>query len=148
MLDLNVFFEEISFYREIAYIFFFYVFVSEFHIIPRSFNPLCYYICYQVQFFFFCIFEAFEDLTVIFNIHSVIQKDGLNFVRLYFLNYTWHVNDLHNIWYTWSAGAFAFTQTAYMLKLVISNDKCSSSLQVECWNEDETHAVQQSPTQF
>ena len=29
-----------------------------------------------------------------------------------------------------------------------SNDKCSSSLKVECWNEDETHAVQQSPTQF
>jgi len=27
----------------------------------------------------------------------VIQKDGLNFVRLYFLNYTWYVNDLHNI---------------------------------------------------
>jgi hypothetical protein len=25
------------------------------------------------------------------------QKDGLNFVRLYFLNYTWYVNDLHNI---------------------------------------------------
>jgi hypothetical protein len=28
--------------------------------------------------------------------YSVIQKDGLNFVRLYFLNYTWYVNDLHN----------------------------------------------------
>jgi hypothetical protein len=27
----------------------------------------------------------------------MIQKDGLNFVRLYFLNYTWYVNDLHNI---------------------------------------------------
>jgi len=27
----------------------------------------------------------------------VIQKDGFNFVRLYFLNYTWYVNDLHNI---------------------------------------------------
>ena len=30
--------------------------------------------------------------------YSVIQKDGLNFVRLYFLNYTRYVNDLHNIW--------------------------------------------------
>jgi len=30
--------------------------------------------------------------------YSVIQKDGFNFVRLYFLNYTWYVNDLHNIW--------------------------------------------------
>jgi len=28
---------------------------------------------------------------------SVIQEDGLNFVHLYFLNYTWYVNDLHNI---------------------------------------------------
>ena len=28
---------------------------------------------------------------------KVIQKDGLNFVRLYFLNYTWYVSDLHNI---------------------------------------------------
>jgi len=30
-------------------------------------------------------------------IYRVIQKDGLNFVRLYFLNYTWYMNDLHNI---------------------------------------------------
>ena len=29
--------------------------------------------------------------------YSVIQKDGLKFVHLYFLNYTWCVNDLHNI---------------------------------------------------
>jgi hypothetical protein len=29
--------------------------------------------------------------------YSVIQKDGLDFVRLYFLNYTWYVNDVHNI---------------------------------------------------
>ena len=29
-----------------------------------------------------------------------------------------------------------------------SNNKCSSSLEVECWNEDETHTAQQSPTQF
>jgi len=29
--------------------------------------------------------------------YRVIKKDGLNFVRLYFLNYTWYVNDLHNI---------------------------------------------------
>jgi hypothetical protein len=29
-----------------------------------------------------------------------------------------------------------------------SNDKCSSWLEVECLNEDETHAAQQSPTQF
>ena len=35
--------------------------------------------------------------TWINGIYSVIQKDGLNFVRLYFLNYTWYVNYLHNI---------------------------------------------------
>ena len=29
-----------------------------------------------------------------------------------------------------------------------SNDKFPSSLEVECWNEDETQAAQQSPTQF
>jgi len=29
--------------------------------------------------------------------YRVIQKDGLNFVSLYFLNYTWYVNDLHNL---------------------------------------------------
>ena len=33
----------------------------------------------------------------LYSLYSVIQKDGLNFVRLYFLNYTWYVNDLHNI---------------------------------------------------
>ena len=31
------------------------------------------------------------------DMYSVIQKDGLNFVRLHFLKYTWYVNDLHNI---------------------------------------------------
>jgi len=30
-------------------------------------------------------------------LYRVIQKDGLNFVRMYFLNYTWYGNDLHNI---------------------------------------------------
>jgi len=30
-------------------------------------------------------------------IYSVIKKDGLNFVGLYFLNYTRYVNDLRNI---------------------------------------------------
>jgi len=33
----------------------------------------------------------------VFNIYRVIKKDGLNFVRLYFLNYTWYMNDVHNI---------------------------------------------------
>jgi len=30
-------------------------------------------------------------------IYGVILKDGPNFIRLYFLNYTWYVNDLRNI---------------------------------------------------
>jgi hypothetical protein len=47
----------------------------------------------------------------------VINKDGLSFVSLYF-----------------------------KIRLGDSNDKCSSSLQAECWNEDETHAAQQSAT--
>ena len=46
------------------------------------------------------------------------------------------------LWYTWSAGAFAFTQTALFAQIGDSKDKCSSSLQSECWNEEETHAVQ------
>jgi hypothetical protein len=29
--------------------------------------------------------------------YRVIKKDGLKFIRLYFLNYTWYVNDLRNI---------------------------------------------------
>jgi hypothetical protein len=46
--------------------------------------------------------EQFSELCVDTNIQGdskrwaqcVIQKDGLNFVRLYFLNYKWYVNDL------------------------------------------------------
>jgi len=30
-------------------------------------------------------------------IYTVIQKDGLNFVRLYFLNCKGHMNDLHTV---------------------------------------------------
>ena len=36
-------------------------------------------------------------VTSLDDIYSVIQKDGLNFVRLYFLNYTWYVKYLHAI---------------------------------------------------
>ena len=42
--------------------------------------------------------EQVKLMSSILNvIYRVIQKDGLNFVCLYFLNYTWYVNDLHNI---------------------------------------------------
>jgi len=40
--------------------------------------------------------EPINHLYLYIPIYSVIQKDGLNFVRLCFLNYTWYVNDLHN----------------------------------------------------
>ena len=39
--------------------------------------------------------EMFRGVRCICPMYSVIHKDGLNFVRLYFLNYTWYVNDLH-----------------------------------------------------
>jgi len=55
-------------------------------------------------------------------LYSVIQKDGLNFVSLCFKI---RASDKYD-----------------------SNDKCASSLEVECRNEDEMHAAQQSPTQF
>jgi hypothetical protein len=41
--------------------------------------------------------ESLYRLSYRGSMYSVIQKDGLNFVRLYFLNYTWYMNDLHNI---------------------------------------------------
>jgi hypothetical protein len=43
------------------------------------------------------IFKVFSVRYVLLCIYRVIQKDGLNFVRLYFLNYTRYVNDLQNI---------------------------------------------------
>jgi hypothetical protein len=43
-----------------------------------------------------CVDRIFNIGTEIFK-YSVIKKDGLNFVRLYFLNCTWYVNDLYNI---------------------------------------------------
>jgi len=38
-----------------------------------------------------------QDATMYSLLYGVIQKDGLNFVRLYSLNYTWYVNYLNNI---------------------------------------------------
>jgi hypothetical protein len=58
-------------------------------------------------------------LTTPYSMKSVIKKDGLNFVSLYFKIRTSDKYDANYIW-----------------------------LEVECWNEDKTHAAQQSPTQF
>jgi hypothetical protein len=43
----------------------------------------------HIKFIFFIHFIA--------PLYSVIKKDGLNLLRLYFLNYKWYVNALHNI---------------------------------------------------
>jgi hypothetical protein len=40
---------------------------------------------------------VFEKVRRVVRLHSIIKKDGLKFLRPYFLNYTWYVNDLHNI---------------------------------------------------
>ena len=52
------------------------------------------------------------------------------------------------LWYMWSAGAFAFTQTAYLLNLVIPTTNALPRWWVEFWSEDETHTAQQLPNQF
>ena len=42
---------------------------------------------------------------------------------------------------------FAFIDSLFA-QIGDSKDECSSSLEVECWNEDEKQSAQQSPTQF
>ena len=60
----------------------------------------------------------------LFQNYSMIKKGGLNFVSLYFkISFCLYIDSL-------------FTQIGY------SSDKCCSSLEAECWNEDETDAVQ------
>ena len=114
--------------------------------------------------------------------YSVIQKDGLNFVSIYFKIRTWTVNGtttharqlvavfqvlcslygLTCVGYAQSSlqsvsrsplihmvgRSFCLYTDSLFAQIGDSNDKCSSSLEVECWNEDETHAAQQSPTRF
>ena len=127
-------------------------------------------------------------LRVVIN-YSVIQKDGLNFVSLYFkirtsdkYDMAWTVNgastharqlvavfqvlcSLYGLTCVgYAQNSLQFVSRSPLIHVVDrsfylytdslfaqigdSNDKCSSSLEVECWNEDETHAAQQSPTQF
>jgi hypothetical protein len=43
---------------------------------------------------------------------------------------------------------FCFYRDSLFAEIGDSNDKCPSSLGVQCWNEDEMHAVPQSPTQI
>jgi len=43
------------------------------------------------------LFTAYRILNTFYGIYSVIQKDGLKFILLYFLNYVWYIDDLHNV---------------------------------------------------
>ena len=43
--------------------------------------------------------------------------------------------------------SFCFYNSQFA-QIADSNDKCTSSLEVECWNEDRTHAAQQSQLSF
>jgi len=44
--------------------------------------------------------------------------------------------------------SFCLYTDSLFAQIVDSNDRCSSSLDAQCWNEDETQAAQQSPAQF
>ena len=122
-------------------------------------------------------------------LYSVIQKDRLNFVSLYFkirtsdkYDMAWTINgtsthtrqlvavfqvlcSLYGLTCVgYAQNSLEFVSRSPLIHVVgrniclytdslfaqtgDSNDKCSSSLEVECWNEDETHAAQQSPTLF
>ena len=75
-------------------------------------------------------FDKMTEAEAKLSLYSVIQKDGLNIVSLYFkIIFCLYIDSL-------------FAQIGD------SNNKCSSSLEAECWNEVETHAVQQSSIQF
>jgi len=54
---------------------------------------------YKMAYLFLSIFFYYRyiGLQVQPIIYSVIQKDGLNFVHVYFLNYKWYLSDLHKI---------------------------------------------------
>jgi len=69
---------------------------------------------------------------LIIYIYSGIQKYGLNFVLLYFLNCTWYMNDLHTIW----------KKTSRFLKMPLessaSTQPCSSAI----WEQNGYYAAQ------
>ena len=120
--------------------------------------------------------------------YSVIKKDGLNFVSLYFkirtsdkYDMAWTANgastharqlvavfqvlcslyELTGVGYAQNSlefvsrsplihvvgRSFSLYTDRLFAQIGDSNDKCSSPLEVERWNEDETHAAQQSPNQ-
>ena len=59
------------------------------------------------------------------------------------------VSEIMYIYMTYNTAWFRKMDTdSLFAQIGDSNDKCSSSLEVECWNEDETHAAQQLPTEF
>ena len=60
------------------------------------------------------MFYTLPDLVYMLLIYRVIQKDGVNFVRLYFLTDTWYMNDLRTIWKT---SSYAFKYHRYSARL-------------------------------
>ena len=70
-----------------------------------------------------CCVIYFCDVHCAFVGYSVIQKDGLNFVRLYFLNYIRYAND----YVTFERGRPKFSNTtAIALECAPSAHPCSS----------------------
>jgi len=51
----------------------------------------------MVMVIFVCLLSVIFLYSMNCVIYRVIQKEGLNFVHVYFLNYAWYVYDLHNI---------------------------------------------------
>ena len=47
----------------------------------------------------------------------------------------------NNVLHYWVHHSFCLYTDSIFAQIGDSNDKCSSSLHVECWNEDETYAV-------
>ena len=68
-------------------------------LVPEIFHPWWRsYFAHSLQHWYNPKIAHLELILQFISKYSVIKKDGLNFVRLYVLNYTWYVNDLHIIW--------------------------------------------------
>ena len=80
--------------------------------------------------------------------YRMIQNDGLNFVHLYFLTYTWYVNDLHKIWnrkshifkYHRRALAYltAMQQHQLRAKWLLCSTRCFYAYHRRTWDEFKT----------
>ena len=69
------------------------------------------------------------------------------------MQWKWNSNDSHTFGTKMKYTVIKKKMDSISLRpyfIIRTSDKYdgNSSLEVECWNEDETHAAQQSPTQF